>query len=178
MKENLDVYYGKGIRQNIMHDAPANINHRYEYLKGRLDNLEMVDGKLVPKLPEVFLDDSYCHLDHAASRRWVQKGGIVTEPGRGTLLVIIAAFVVYYDRENHRMESKFVQDSVYIWLAIGKVHIDKEQSKAGDNDNLWNDVPQEVKDAKVIAVDYDYHGNFNAELFDHFFQRIARIWKP
>ncbi|KAG0302070.1 hypothetical protein BGZ99_003207, partial [Dissophora globulifera] len=130
MKENLDMYYGKGIRQNMMHDAPVNVNYRYEYLKGRLDNLEMVDGKLVPKLPEVFLDESYCHLDHSASRRWVQKGGIVTEPGRGPLLVIFAAFVVYYDRENHRMESKFVQDSVYIWPAIGKAHIHK---KTGDN---------------------------------------------
>ena len=47
------------------------------------------------------------------------------------------------------MESKFVQDSVYIWPAIGKVHINNsKQSKAGDNDNVWNNVPQEVRDAK------------------------------
>ena len=164
------MYYGKGIRQNIMHDAPANVSYRYEYLKGRLDNLEMVDGKLVPKLPEVFLDESYCYLDHAASRRWVQKGGIVTGPGRGALLVIFAVFVVYYDRENHRMESKFVQDCVCIWPAIGKVHINKKQSKAGDNDNLWNNVVQEVKDVKVIAIDHDYHENFNAKPFNRLFQ--------
>ncbi|KAI8597883.1 hypothetical protein EDD21DRAFT_203388 [Dissophora ornata] len=74
------------------------------------------------------------------------------------------------------MESKFVQDSVYIWPAIGKAHLNtSKRSKDGDNDNnVWNNVPQEVKDAKVIAVDHDYHGNFNAELFDRLFQRICQ----
>ncbi|KAI8599264.1 hypothetical protein EDD21DRAFT_380294 [Dissophora ornata] len=146
LKKELDMYYGKGIRQNMMHDAPANVDYRYNYLKERLGNLEMVDGKYVPKFPEVFLDESCCHLDHAAANRWVPKGDIVTEPGRGPLLVIFAAFVVYYDRDNHRMESKFVQDSVYIWPAIGKAHLNtSKRSKDGDNDNnVWNNVPQEI----------------------------------
>ncbi|KAF8913364.1 hypothetical protein BGZ58_005716, partial [Dissophora ornata] len=169
-------YVANELRENMMHDAPANVDYRYNYLKERLGNLEMVDGKYVPKFPEVFLDESYCHLDHAAANRWVPKGGIVTEPGRGPLLVIFAAFVVYYDRDNHRMESKFVQDSVYIWPPIGNAHLNtSKRSKDGDNDNnVWNNVPQEVKDAKVIAVDHDYHGNFIAELFDRLFQRICQ----
>ncbi|KAF8939919.1 hypothetical protein BGZ58_008305, partial [Dissophora ornata] len=64
-----------------------------------------------------------------------------------------------YDRNNHRIESKFVQDRVYNWPAIGKAHLStsRRSKDGGDDDNVWNNVLQEVKDAKVIAMDHDYH---------------------
>ncbi|KAF9923444.1 hypothetical protein BGZ65_008870, partial [Modicella reniformis] len=60
-------YRGKGVRQNIMHDPPQNVAYRHQYLQRRLDNLIEIDGQLVPRYPEVFLDESYCHLDHSST---------------------------------------------------------------------------------------------------------------
>ncbi|KAF9342323.1 hypothetical protein BGX26_007792, partial [Mortierella sp. AD094] len=76
----LGMHWGKGIRQNILHDSEQNIAYRLQYLKRRLDNLRVVNGQIVPIVPEVFMDESYCHLDHAAAKRWVSKGGVVSEP--------------------------------------------------------------------------------------------------
>jgi hypothetical protein len=87
--QKLGLHWGKGIRQNILHDSKQNVAFRLKYLKRRLDNLQIIDGQVVPKASEVFLDESYCHLDHAAAKRWVFKGDIVAEPGKKPLLVIL-----------------------------------------------------------------------------------------
>ncbi|KAI8597877.1 hypothetical protein EDD21DRAFT_436135 [Dissophora ornata] len=169
----LGHFWGKGIRQNMMHDAPENVAYRLQYLKMHLDNLAAIGDEFVPIIPEVFLDESYCYLDHAAAKRWVRKGGIVAEPGRKPLLIIFAAFVVYYDQETRKVESKFVKDSVYIWPAIGKVHIKNDSRRSAENRKLWY-APSEIRDAGIIAIDYDYHGNFASVLFDGLFQRLCQ----
>jgi transposase len=57
----LGFKYEKGIR-NILHDAQTNIQYRGVYVKERLAN---INGKFNPDCPEVFLDESYCHVDHS-----------------------------------------------------------------------------------------------------------------
>ncbi|KAG0202472.1 hypothetical protein BGX31_003601, partial [Mortierella sp. GBA43] len=50
-----------------------------------------------------------------------------------------------------------VKDSVHIWPSIGKAHLRKRDEDA----DLWNNAPDKVRQARVIATDNDYHGNFN-----------------
>ncbi|KAF9581117.1 hypothetical protein BGW38_001985 [Lunasporangiospora selenospora] len=158
----LGFYWGKGVRRHLYHDSPQNVAYRFEYLKRRFENLVKEEGKWRPTVPEVFLDESYCHLDHATMNRWVMPGTAISEPGRLPILVIFAAFVVYFDQVKQEVVGKFVKDSVHIWPAIGKAHIKKSDGKATSKDTpLWNDVPPEIQEAGIIATDHDYHGNFN-----------------
>ncbi|KAF9537219.1 hypothetical protein EC957_008611, partial [Mortierella hygrophila] len=112
----LGCYWGAGTRVNKNHDSEANVKYRHKYLKRRLENLkaELTKNKdeiWIPKHPEVFLDESYCHLDHTAPSRWVIPGSTISEPGHSPLLVIFAAFVVWYDREERELKAKFVDES-------------------------------------------------------------------
>ncbi|KAG0379357.1 hypothetical protein BGX24_000773, partial [Mortierella sp. AD032] len=125
----------------------------------------------IPEHPEVFLDESYCHLDHNSRNRWVIPGSVTVEPGHSPLLVIFAAFVVWYDKKEKEIKAKFVDESVYIWPSIGKAHT--KDGTGANNAEAWNKVPQFVKDAGVVAPTADYHGNFTAEVFDALFTRIC-----
>ncbi|KAG0370808.1 hypothetical protein BGZ54_003804 [Gamsiella multidivaricata] len=78
-------------------------------------NLIGKGDEIRPRRPKVFLDESYCHLDHATANRWVpKKGGIVSEPGWKPLLVIFAVFVVSWNKNKRQLQARFVRDSVYI----------------------------------------------------------------
>ncbi|KAF9931830.1 hypothetical protein FBU30_009526 [Linnemannia zychae] len=81
-------------------------------------------------------------------------------------------------RDLHKLGffwGKFVKDSVHIWPAIGKSHIKRADGHlAGPDAHLWSDVPPEIQEAGIIATDHDYHGNFNADLFDKLFQRLCQ----
>src|SRR5262245_9836995 len=56
----LGFYYSRGEHRNILHEVPANVAFREHYLCKRFDNLQ--GNNNVPIKPEVFLDESYCHL--------------------------------------------------------------------------------------------------------------------
>ncbi|OAQ28301.1 hypothetical protein K457DRAFT_126709 [Linnemannia elongata AG-77] len=110
-----------------------------------------------------------------APSRWIVPGIPVSEPGHSPLLVIFAAFVVWYDEKEDELRSSFVDESVYIWPSIGQTHTkSKGTSKTLHDKTLWNDVPQMIRDAGIIAPTMDYHGNFTAELFDDLFARICQ----
>ncbi|KAG0197188.1 hypothetical protein BGX33_000881, partial [Mortierella sp. NVP41] len=149
-------------------------------LERRLANLTAhltKDGnqRWIPKHPEVFLDESYCHLDHTAPARWIIPGTPVAEPGRSSLLVIFAAFVVWYDKDKEELRSKFVDESVYVWPSIGKAHTKSGgAAKSLFDKEVWNDVPPEIKAAGIVAPTNNYHGNFTALLFDCLFTRICK----
>ncbi|KAF9944109.1 hypothetical protein BGZ65_012616, partial [Modicella reniformis] len=122
--------------------------------------------------PEVFLDESYCHLDHASANRWVPRNdSIVAEPGRQPTLIIFGAFVVYYDKDKRALQGKFAKDSVYIWPALGKAHTRKANNQ---EENVWSNVPDEIREAGIMADVNDYHGNFNSEVFDALFRRLCQ----
>ena len=173
-------YWGTGVRKNINHDSIKNIEYRHKYLERRLANLttqftEDGNQRWIPKHPEVFLDESYCHLDHTAPSRWIIPGMPVAEPGRSPLLIIFAAFVVWYDKDKQKLRSKFVDESVYIWPSIGKSHTKSGGAPKNHFDKeVWNDVPPEVKAAGIVAPTNDYHGNFSSLLFDDLFTRICK----
>jgi len=164
-------HWGKGTRQHVNHDAPGNVRYRQWYLQQRLANLTEIDGQIVPRHPEVFLDESYCHLNHTSAQRWVGSDGIITDQGRQPIVVMFAAFVVYYDNQARQVQGKFVKDSVHIWPSIGKAHVKKTDADAA---SVWNNVPDEIREASVMATDNDYHGNFNSALFDIIFTRLCQ----
>jgi hypothetical protein len=173
---DLGCFWGAGTRINKNHDSEANVEYRHMYIERRMDNLLNIlkgDKKFtVPRHPEVFLDESYCHLDHANSHRWVIPGKTMMEPGHSQLLVIFAAFVVYYDKKDKELKAKFVDNSVYIWPALGKAHT--KNGASAQNAEVWNNVPDFIKNANVIAPTHDYHGNFTSEVFDSIFTEICK----
>ncbi|KAI8352221.1 hypothetical protein B0O80DRAFT_499528 [Mortierella sp. GBAus27b] len=79
---------------------------------------------------------------------------VMPDQGRQPIVVMFAAFVVCYNDDTRPME---VKDSVHIWPSIGKAHLRKRDEDA----DLWNNAPDKVRQARVIATDNDYHGNFN-----------------
>lgn len=170
---NNGFYYGVGVRHHILHDSPANVTYRHQYVKDRLDNLVLEgEQRYRPKHSEVFLDESYCHVHHVSRKRWVRKnGGRVADPGRKPLLVIFAAFVVYWDKDMNDgaggLEAKFVKDYVFIWPASGG-------NKREKNKELWLNVPPEIKEHNIIADEHDYHGNFNSAVFGKLFERLIK----
>ncbi|KAF9127502.1 hypothetical protein BGX30_014769 [Mortierella sp. GBA39] len=122
------------------------------------------------RYPEGFLDESYCHLDHTNPCRWVIPGVPVTQPGHSPLLVIFAAFVVWFD--GRRVRSKLVDGSVYIWLSKGQALTKGPGTgrRAQHDAAMWNEVPDFSRDANIVPPNHNYyHGNFTAELFDKMF---------
>ena len=60
-------YWGTGVRRSIDHDSFKSVEYHHKYLERRFANLTAqltIDGnqRWIPKHPEVFLDESYCHL--------------------------------------------------------------------------------------------------------------------
>jgi hypothetical protein len=64
--------YGNGERLNILHETPAVIDYRYQYLNRRFENIDCTN---LPRKTSVFLDESYCLIDHHAKMTWVEKKG-------------------------------------------------------------------------------------------------------
>lgn len=164
----LGYHYGRGNRRNILHDSEANIDYRNVYLEKRLANL---NANGLPKLPEVFLDESYCHLDHHARFTWVPAKGVVNERGRKPMLVIFGAFVVF--RQDNKLEARMVRESVLIWPVKGKLRGARGRGRAAAEDELWRTVPAFVRESAVAPDFHDYHGNFTAELFERLFERLC-----
>jgi transposase len=117
----LGFKYEKGIRRTILHDSSTNMLYRELYVNQRLAN---INDKFNPNQPELFLDESYCHIDHSTGRTWVRPRGVVNESGRKPILVIFAAFIVF--KEGHERKAEIIQESVNVW-------------PVQDNKNLYTD---------------------------------------
>ncbi|KAI8887381.1 hypothetical protein K501DRAFT_268922 [Backusella circina FSU 941] len=55
---------------NILYGKPTNVLYRQGYVNKRLLNL---NNKSHPVQPEVFLNESYCRVDHQADKSWGKK---------------------------------------------------------------------------------------------------------
>ena len=165
--------YGVGNKLNILHDSPANIEYRKKYLQGRLSNL---NANGLPINTEVFLDESYVHLDHHSKKTWFEPGTAMREKGRKPMLVIFGAFVGF--RQDNQMTFKLVENSILIWPVKGQAHIRPEvgqkRGRKSKDEELWHTMPQVVKDAQIAPDYHDYHGNFNAEIFESLFDDLCK----
>ena len=164
----LGFHYGKGNRRNLLHDSQGTIDYRNVYLEKRLNNLQR-NG--LPIAAEVFLDESYCHLDHHARFTWVPAKGVVNERGRKPMLVIFGAFVVFC--QDSQLEAKLVRESVLIWPVKGQQRGISRRGRAAADDELWRTVPDFVRECQIAPDFHDYHGNFTADLFERLFTNLC-----
>ncbi|RIA90710.1 hypothetical protein C1645_823006 [Glomus cerebriforme] len=133
-----------GEHKNILHELPNNVAFCCHYLCFHFANLE--GNNDMPRYPEVFLDESYCHLYHTSRNTWVSHQGIILAPRHGPLVVIFGAIIVFQNRSSNKLHSELVLNSVYIRDVIIK-----------PSGNL------------------DYHENFNAEIFKNLFTNFCKI---
>ncbi|ETV66222.1 hypothetical protein H257_17264 [Aphanomyces astaci] len=115
-------------------------------LANRIDNNHVV-------APEVFLDESYCNLNHTPRNTWVdvtkQRN---SKSDKGPRMCIVGAGVVR--TKNCVIFSEWVNGFVVMWQSLGK---------------------SKRKRAVVADVDDDdYHGNFTSEIFEDWFTKLCR----
>ncbi|KAI8385792.1 hypothetical protein BD560DRAFT_473075 [Blakeslea trispora] len=111
---SMGLNYRTGDRKNVQHDFDANTKYRYLYVNQRLLNINS-NGCL--ERPEVFLDESYCHVNHHARKTWTEPGATILERGRGPMLVIFAAFIVFPFGNTTR--ASMIKDSITVWPVKG-----------------------------------------------------------
>jgi len=108
----MDFYYNKGNGRNILHDSQAAIDYCNTYFEQWLSNV--ITNRL-PIFPRVFIDKSYCHLDHHIQEMWVSTKGIINEQGRKPMPMIFRAFVVYTPNNKHEAcANVLIQDNKLI----------------------------------------------------------------
>ncbi|CAB4383076.1 unnamed protein product [Rhizophagus irregularis] len=166
----LGYYFGQGERRNILHESPNNVAYRCRYLRFRFANLEGKND--VPRRPEVFLDESYCHLHHTSRNTWVPHQGIVLAPGHGPLVVIFGAIIVFQNGSSNKLHGELVPNSVHIWDPTIKPPGNRGRKR--NNADEWDNIPDVVKDANIMPNQVDYHGNFNAEIFEDLFSTLCK----
>ena len=165
----LGYFYGHGERRNILHESPENVAFRGRYLRWRFSNLQ---GKnRVPVLPEVFLNECYCHLNHTTNYTWVPSHGIVSAPGHGPLLVIFGAIIVMRNCNTNKIEGEIVPNSLLIWDPSIKPPSSRGRKRL--NADEWANIPDTIRNANIAADQTDYHGNFNAEIFEDLFEKLC-----
>jgi hypothetical protein len=76
--------------------------YRELYVNQRSAN---INDKFNPNQPELFLDESYCHIDRSTGRTWVRSRGVVNESGRKPILVILAAFILSSKRATSEKQK-------------------------------------------------------------------------
>jgi len=166
----LGYYFGQGECRNILHESPNNVAYRCRYLRFRFANLE--GNNDVPRRPEVFLDESYCHLHHTSRNTWVPHQGVVLTPGHGPLVVIFGAIVVFRNGSSNKLYGELVPNSVHIWDPTIKPPGNRGRKR--NNAEEWNDIPDVIKDANIVPNQVDYHGNFNADIFEDLFSTLCK----
>ncbi|PKC60959.1 hypothetical protein RhiirA1_488761, partial [Rhizophagus irregularis] len=136
-------------------------------------NIHVIEGKNdVPRRPEVFLDESYCHLHHTSRNTWVPHQGVVLAPGHGPLVVIFGAIIVFRNGSSNKLHGELVPNSVHIWDPTIKPPGNRGRKR--NNADEWDNIPDVVKDANIMPNQVDYHGNFNAEIFEDLFSTLCK----
>lgn len=70
---SLGMSHIRGKLRNHLADKDANVAFREKYLEKKLSNR---NGNCFPMRPEVFLDESFCNLNHVANKTWVLEDKI------------------------------------------------------------------------------------------------------
>jgi hypothetical protein len=156
-------HYGRGRHRSRLHEDGAIVRLRVHYLEARMRNRRKHN---LPKLPEVFLDESYCNLHHTRSKTWLETDGFRDmESGLGPRYCIVAAGV--YWAQGDKIHADFVKDSMSAWDASKKSKTCHNIFRGDD------DLAGHVAGGETDAT-RDYHGNFNAELFEFWFEKLCQ----
>ncbi|GBC18536.2 hypothetical protein H257_11777 [Rhizophagus irregularis DAOM 181602=DAOM 197198] len=137
-----------GERRNILHESPNNVAYRCCYLRFRFANLEGKND--VPRRPEVFLDDTWT---------WSISSNF-------------GAIIVFQNGSSNKLYGELVPNSVHIWDPTIKPP--GNWGRKRNNADEWDNIPDVVKDANIMPNQVDYHGNFNAEIFEDLFSTLCK----
>jgi transposase len=169
----IGLYYGKGERRNILHETVQNVAFRARYLRHRMANL---NANQLPQLPEIFLDESYCHVDHQQKLTWLPKGGVVHERGRGKMLVIFGAIAIFRNSNSNFIRGEIVKESLHIWDPTIRANMQPNLRRRGRprlDREQWETVPEVVLQSNIAPTQVDYHGNFTADIFEDLFSKLC-----
>jgi len=87
------------------------------------------------------------------------------------LLVIFGAITIFRNGNTNKLHGEFIPNSVYIWDPAIKPPGSRGRKRR--NAEAWEDIPSVVKDANIIPDQTDYHGNFNADIFENLFEKLC-----
>jgi hypothetical protein len=96
-----------------------------------MDNCNIHKNKYNLMQPEVFLNESYCHVDHHAEKSWGKKVSKKIR-GRQQMIVMFGAFVVY--RVGRSIDAKMIKTSTKVWSILKKKDNDAENDYCGNSD--------------------------------------------
>ncbi|OWZ19415.1 hypothetical protein PHMEG_0006336 [Phytophthora megakarya] len=109
--KRMDVSFVRGRRRDPRADSAANIAFRYEYLKKKVSNLT---ARMYPRVTEIFLDESYCNVNHVAGATWVLKNSPrYVASGAGQRYCIVGAGAVMV--QNGALHGEWVPGSIQSW---------------------------------------------------------------
>ncbi|GMF28216.1 unnamed protein product [Phytophthora fragariaefolia] len=96
--QELDFHYIVGKKRHISADTPANVDFRNAYLTKKLSNRRPEkNGRFDPRKTEVFLDESFCNVNHVSNKTWVLEDRIrYNKSGRGARLSATKAQLMEY----------------------------------------------------------------------------------
>ncbi|RLN97448.1 hypothetical protein BBJ28_00025575 [Nothophytophthora sp. Chile5] len=150
----MGLFHIRGKNRNYLAEREHNVVFRAAYLQKKLDNR---DSNKNPVRPEVFLDESYVNVNHVAGKTWLTEDKVrKSKSGRGPRICIVAAGIITCPanlcdgsstRARNDIQGAFVEGSIVHWNSASK------KRKSADDD--------------------DYHGNFNAELFESWFEKLC-----
>ncbi|RQM21959.1 hypothetical protein B5M09_009254 [Aphanomyces astaci] len=144
--------FQKGQTRFFLAESSENVAFRTTYLRKKLSNRTHSGGV---RLPEVYLDESYCNLNHSPGKTWVDETKRrLSKSGKGPRMCIVGAGIVSTDADGTKC-GEWACNSLVMWPSQKRPKRQRKQASLVDDD------------------DDDYHGNFNSELFEKWFTQLC-----
>ena len=150
-----------------MKETQGNVAYRAQYLAHKITNrwADEETGQSGFSAIEIYIDESYCNVNHVFRSTWYQKGkAIKGRTGVGERANILAAFA-YGKLPDGREIAEIVPGSLAIWHGNNTTRGKYKTEDAGSR------TTQALKALAVASSGdkqepLDYHGNVNAALFE------------
>ncbi|KAH9088168.1 hypothetical protein LEN26_019618 [Aphanomyces euteiches] len=142
--------YQKGQTRYFLAESSENVAFRTSYLRKKISNRTATGGI---SLPEVFLDESYCNLNHSPAKTWVDETKRrLSKSGKGPRMCIVGAGVVLANEDGTK-RGEWAGSSLVMWPSKRR--------------------PKRRRAANLVDDEDDYHGNFNSVLFEKWFTELC-----
>ena len=154
-------YFGKVCRRNGLKEREDVVANRRKYLAVLRANR---DQKGLTIRPEVYLDETFVHVNHRKQFTWNAEGSLVNVPsGVGARLIILDA-IIQHDREGR-----------YGWVNGAHLHF-KSGRRTGDYHGAMNTenftqwmttqlFPHISRNSLIILDNAPYHNTFTEDTF-------------
>ena len=165
--------FGAAGRVHYQKETPGNVAYRYQYLLRKMANRRtgknkhgVVSPRGVHKI-EVYLDESYCNVNHGFRHTWYEAGkSIVGRTGVGPRANIIGAIAVG-DLEDGTCVCEVVPGTLAIWHGNNRSRGTYVAHGPKMAEALKAHVMQEVLEPE------DYHGNVTGPLFEDWLRDLC-----